>query len=1563
MTEAHLRVLLVEDEASLREPLAARLRKDYAYEVVDVPDAAEAWQKLQKAPVPYDVALIDDLLSPQPGGQDDYAGIDLMRRLKQRFPDTECIVLTGWGMERALEALQAGAYRYLAKPLNLEELGVTIRMAAEQGRLRRERDMLTHMQEIGTRALSSQDVGSTLNAIAEAVRSLVGADSCAVALPSRAGRGFTYSPVVWLGEATFQWQRHFRKIHLTRNILRSGKYLYVADAPAIAARLNENLVHSGVQSFIGVPVPGEQGCLGVLYAYSTRRDAFGLRDRQVLDLLAKQAGLALADAERFQRIGTHAGYMEALVRAGQGLSQATNQEERLARVWDFVREQLHVSTFVICLFDGNRSLLEFPLAYDEGRLRLPPDQVLTDDRRSWGLAGYVVKAGEELLWITVEERRRLSKSVGVNVRRMGRSCATGFWLPLKAGERIVGAISIQACVPHAFDEITLNAFRALGSQLAAALENSRLLNEAQRRARDLEALQPVTATITSSLELTDVLQKTSKAAVEFFHADHSGLVLFNPDGTEGKVVSEYPPSVGTLDAVIQLRGVPREEQLVDEGQPVVVYDVAQDTALGPVGRLLYDKWDIQSILVVPVNSGGKRLGSFSLDSIGKKRRFTDAEVALCARFADQVAISIENARLFSEATDGRSLIQALHEASSAIAVPADPEELLKALPEAVCKATGGWRAAVLLLDEAGEPVDVATKGFEHAVDAATFSRPEGISRQVFRSRQARFFPNVGQCADELHPCLLKHGSKAAACLPLLVRDRAFGVLWIQFAAPHDFSLSERQALQVFANHAAALYDNDRRMQRLEHMRQAAEALAGAVLPKHVLQQIVASAKAVLQADSSLVWPYDSHSERFVPEEMEASGISAPDLTQLRQRPPRTGGTAEMVLTEQWLAVPDLQNARHDFMQLPGREVLDRMGVKSFQGVALRTGDETLGVLYANYHSRRNFGAEDREMVRAFAYDAALALKKARLLLEVTRSRETARVTAAMTTLGELDDTLAWVASGTKEALGCDIVTLYQYDQDRKEFGFPPTMLGVRDKKGPQRTGRVDDVSVVRNVLESEQMCVAEDAAKDELMRGPFVTREGVKSSVGIPLSVGARRVGVMFVNYRTRHRFTEEELTSIELFSNQAAVAIRNAQLYDEANKRANALEALSQAGQAVTSTLALDEILKRMAEQSWRLATPSGTGDQTAQFSHLSLLHGRVLRRAALWPPGCESRLAGNVGNIDLDRDAPIGITGRAASTGISQLAADVRQVTDYIVYDQDTRSELAVPIKVGDKVIGVINVEHPQVNAFDLEDQMALEALAAQAASAIENARQFEELKTTRVMVGARTALAWMGMASSAWRHSIEKHALTIQGQAQLLQNDLVREKEPRKAMEKRIGTIQHLTRQILEKPITPPLGSEEAGEVFDVDRLVSERLGRLWKKDPYQKAELSLQLGLTAPDTVKASPEWLRRAFDVLVDNAIGAVAASDVRQIVVRTRRRDGKAEVVVSDSGKGIREDVRVRLFRERIEEHGTAGGLGMGLLMAQAIAQAYGGDVYLESTGPEGTSMVLALPVFPTDAR
>jgi GAF domain-containing protein len=893
-------------------------------------------------------------------------------------------------------------------------------------------------------------------------------------------------------------------------------------------------------------------------------------------------------------------------------------------------------------------------------------------------------------------------------------------------------------------------------------------------------------------------------------------------------------------------------------------------------------------------------------------------------------------------------LQSLYEASSTVISLQEPQAILQDVVEQACKAVGAKWANVVLVDKEGRPQRLAVGGHRHS----------SFETSTLVSNEPVLIENMQTETGILYKQMAKEGVGAAGCFPLYLRGRAVGSLWIFYEKPHCFPDTEVNALRLYANQAAIAYDKARRMEELEHLRQIAEKLASVAEIQDVLKQIVRSALDVLQADSAVIWSYNAARNVFLPAELVAAGVDPKVLERYREIEPRSDGTASIIFQKGYLAVTDVNDAKYAYLGPGAHGLREAINVKSFQGIALEADGELLGVIYVNYRSPQIFDEGDESTLRAFAYHAALALKKARLLEQVKRAHSTSRVVAEVSVLEDLQRTLKAIVEGTKNALGCDAVVLFVYNQVTDRLDHPPIMVGVNDPDKASSAGEVKEDSIVYIMLRRDEPYLVDVEAQDPLFRERrFAKDEGIVSCAAVPLRVAGQKVGVMFVNYRTRHRFTGEERADIALFADQAAVAIRNAQLYEETTRRTAYLQALFEASKIITSTLALDEILNRIVEQASLLT--SETGGRQAHFCYLALKENGRLRFKATYSPTHASNIVQRSFIIDLEHDDHIGIVGRAVRTGQSQLVNDVTKDPDYRRDDLGTRSELAVPIKMSNEVIGVIDVEHPEPGSFNRDDQRALEALAAQAAIAIQNARQYDELKRVQGLVGARTALAWMGMASNTWRHDIDKHALTIKDQIDLLRQDLTKlviaEKNP--SPYERLSMIQRLAKQIREKPITPPLSAEEGVASVSINGLIRERIKQLWENEPYKSVEYQLKLTLDDSKTVWASQEWLRRALDILIDNGIDAMGESPRRVIAIETRQNNNQLIVHISDTGKGIPEKLIPHLFHDQIEKAAGSKGLGMGLLMAQAIIQTYGGEIGVHSTGQTGTTMYIQLPL------
>jgi GAF domain-containing protein/CheY-like chemotaxis protein len=1261
MKEKTLRVLLACDEVGLRESLARRLRDEYGCQVDAATDAGEAWRLAAETERPYDVVLIDDLLAPGPGAEPESVGIDLMCRVKERYPEVECIILAGWGTDRALEALQAGAYWCLAKPLNIDELGMAIRMAAERRQLKQQ---LKKLQ--------------------------------------------------WLSQASNEMMSNLQALSLTGRL-------------NMIVRHAAQILDAEASSILLVQRPGvlvKEACYGHIEGEFQKGREFPIRS-------GRKTGLT-----------GHIAYVGELFNA---------HGDALVGHWATTgKPPNHILSGKCC------SLLAIPLK-----------------RRSGDT--------EELVGLLEVENKKDADG---------------------QPKSYIGFTEEDEWILTIFAETVVT-----------CLENAELYDRTSDRLEkkmiSLKAIQETGAAISAELDLDELLELISKNAAKVFAAPAASLMLWD-DRKENLVVKakygltdEYTNqfiSREKVDAAIALMGGLRLPPTVDLRR-------------APFGRLdLIEAEHLCSVLSTPLVASDELIGVLDIYSKDDTHQFTSDEIEVADVFASQAAVAIRNAQLYEQLQRRANVLQALYDAGRTITASLELDTILNQLVLQAQRLTGKYK-------------------------------------------EEAYFGDI-----------------------LLVDGRR-----LRFAS---------------------------------------------AFPEGLLDDLRSRFGSHVDLDK---------------------GING-----------RTGITGRAALTGQSQLVGDVTKDP-DFYQACSGQTLSELAVP------IKMGGEVIGVINVEHPDLNAFDEEDQRALESLAPQAAVAIQNARqfrLREELLKAGEVA------TAKGELYPALEVIAQSLKEMIGCDVVCLYTYDEKKRVISYPSVVVGelrkpqeraVWELVSQERKLPVDllgERSVIKKLLEYGASRFANCSAKDSILRaGRFVAREGIESSAGILLKVGEEVVGILFVNYRSTHHFREEEKQAAELFAYHAAVAIRNAQLHEEAIRRANALEALCEAGKAVTSTLALNEILSRIAEQAWWL---TGHYDQEIHLTDLELVEGNELKLKAAYPPAHIAELQRIVGDIDLGNNGRIGVTGRAARTGQSQLVANVTQDPDYIEYLPETRSELAVPIKLGKEVIGIINVEHTRVDAFDGQDQQALEALAAQAAIAIENARHFEDLKKIRGYIGSKTAVDWIRMVSTAWGHSIRREVGTALGRIALLRGLLARVESVQKT-NKELDQLENVIRGIKEIPIIAPLSYEDAVGSVQINDLVKTHLERQWNHVRYKSIELCLDLqeSLDSIVTVRVGREWLRRAIEMLTDNSVQAMleADSSEKRVTVATRVVGKMVEISVRDTGPGIPQHVLGKLFKEPIDKPVRSRGAGIGLILAQTIVQTYGGDIHVEPPGEGGTNMVIALPI------
>ena len=268
-------------------------------------------------------------------------------------------------------------------------------------------------------------------------------------------------------------------------------------------------------------------------------------------------------------------------------------------------------------------------------------------------------------------------------------------------------------------------------------------------------------------------------------------------------------------------------------------------------------------------------------------------------------------------------------------------------------------------------------------------------------------------------------------------------------------------------------------------------------------------------------------------------------------------------------------------------------------------------------------------------------------------------------------------------------------------GYPEPEQAVRLRPG---------VGLVGASIEAAQPLVVNDVALDPRYV-EFVP--GMRSELVVPLLHKSRPIGALNILSSNRDQFTIRDVAIVTQFAAHVAVAVANARLFERSRLDAEAFETLAEIGREVAAVLDLDELFTRIAQLVKRLIDYRTFGillvnDEDHLEMKLAVKYGETV-------------------------DVPLvalgeGLVGYAAKHKEVVLVPDVSQDPRYIKVVPDVRSELAIPMLLKDRCIGVLDLESPELSAFSKRDVEILTLLASQAAVAIENARLYEEGRSTQ-------------------------------------------------------------------------------------------------------------------------------------------------------------------------------------------------------------------------------------------
>jgi len=307
---------------------------------------------------------------------------------------------------------------------------------------------------------------------------------------------------------------------------------------------------------------------------------------------------------------------------------------------------------------------------------------------------------------------------------------------------------------------------------------------------------------------------------------------------------------------------------------------------------------------------------------------------------------------------------------------------------------------------------------------------------------------------------------------------------------------------------------------------------------------------------------------------------------------------------------------------------------------------------------------------------------------------------------DLDEVLARAAVLIKKHIDYEFFGVLMLDGDgaylrhRFAIGYPPGL--AENLKIPVGQG------ITGTAARTGHPVRASDVSQDPRYISAI---DSVRSELAVPLIFHGTVVGVLDIQSRHLDYFTKDQQNILAVLANRLAIAIENARLFQQVRTQAESLLVLNEVSREISSILDVEELLRRAAELvkrviDYQILSIMLYDEQQQIFRHrLDVKHGQRVQG--------KLRVA-----------ATEGIVGAAATLREPVVVRDVTADPRYLMVNPETRSELAIPMVHKGQVIGVLDLESPQLNYFTEDHVQTLSILAANLAVAVENARLYEQV-----------------------------------------------------------------------------------------------------------------------------------------------------------------------------------------------------------------------------------------------
>ncbi len=688
--------------------------------------------------------------------------------------------------------------------------------------------------------------------------------------------------------------------------------------------------------------------------------------------LYQSAQLELSERKRVdEAIQQRVAELELLYESGLAFSQLLNPKEIAQKIIHLLEQKMDWHHTAIRLYNPETKALQL-LAFNQPDLISVEEFTVVEKqlkasvtRLGQGLSGWVIQHGQTVRSNDLADDERYFETLS--------GMLSGLYVPIKLGERVIGAISIESEQPNAFSEADERLTNTLASQAASALENARLFDETRQRIMELTALHRTGQTLLAArLNPEQIYAAVHQAVAQTMPCEAFVIVL--EDEEHGEYHAVYFFDKGER---FPMRRLPRDKGLsgrvISSGVTLLIGDInTENLQANHFGSME----SVRSILAVPLRRGNEVVGMLSTQSY-QPHAFGEPQRVMLETITAQLSSALDNAHLYQQTQARINELETLHIISTSLRTIQSIDEALSTLLDNTLAALGTDSGSILLYDPpSNELRDVVARGWFTELAAIPIKAGEGVAGTVFASGEPYY-------SAEFIRDALPHASTrervpagwGGVCLPIRTSTEIIGVLFVSVQQPRQINSQQIRLLESLVDMAGAAMhrmrlhnETARRAEQFVSLYETSKALSAEYDLDSLLGVIVTRTREMVNASTSGMYFYHAESQEL--ELMMDTSPTLPIGTRLRLGEGVAGKVAQ---TRQPLRIEDYstwEGRSPKYEAIPIHAVIEVPMLYAGELIGVLTADET-------GDSTRKFTEADERLLSLFASQAAGAINSAR----------------------------------------------------------------------------------------------------------------------------------------------------------------------------------------------------------------------------------------------------------------------------------------------------------------------------------------------------------------------------------------------------------------------------------------------------------------------------------------------------------------------------------------------------------------------------------------------------------